>query len=70
MHVRGDDGGHVLDARPLYRRDSGGGGGHAGDMVVQITTEAVGIYTPEEQMSVVREVSPVSCRWRLRNCAG
>ena len=57
LHVRGKDGGHVLDAG-LYReaiealRDS------VPDMLVQITTEAVGLYSPKEQRKIVEDVRP------------
>lgn len=57
-HVRDTDGKHVLDAE-LYRdllasieRECGDG------IFAQITTEAVGIYQPEEQMAVVQNVRP------------
>ncbi|WP_282608699.1 3-keto-5-aminohexanoate cleavage protein [Pelagibius sp. Alg239-R121] len=57
-HVRGADGRHILDAA-LYQellvaitRECGD------DVFAQITTEAVGIYQPEQQMAVVREVQP------------
>lgn len=57
-HVRDTDGKHVLDAG-LYKdllteieRECGDG------IFAQITTEAVGIYQPEQQMAVVRAVKP------------
>lgn len=57
-HVRGPEGNHVLDAA-LYRdllaeieRECGDG------IFAQITTEAVGIYQPEQQIAVVRDVKP------------
>lgn len=58
LHVRDVAQGHSLDPN-LYKeaikviRDSVGS-----DLIIQITTEAVGIYTPGEQMQVVREVKP------------
>ena len=58
LHVRDATQGHSLDSS-LYKdaiktiRDSVGS-----DLIIQITTEAVGIYGPEEQMQVVREVRP------------
>lgn len=58
MHVRDDEGRHTLDA-PRYiaateavRRLTGP------DFVVQITTEAVGMFKPHEQIAVVRAVQP------------
>jgi uncharacterized protein (DUF849 family) len=58
VHVRDADGTHVLDA-DLYREAIAGiraavGGG----MLVQITTEAVGRYSPEQQIAVVKDVRP------------
>lgn len=66
MHVRGPDGGHVLDAG-LYREamqavhEATGG-----DMAVQITTEAVGVYTADRQMAVVRDVVPRAVSMALK----
>jgi len=58
VHVRDAAQRHVLDAG-LYRqaiaaidRETGG------RMLVQITTEAVGLYTPEQQRAVVLDVLP------------
>lgn len=58
LHVRDDAGRHTLDAArylaatEAVRRTAGP------DMVVQITTEAVGIFKPHEQMATVRAVMP------------
>ncbi|MDA1371111.1 MAG: 3-keto-5-aminohexanoate cleavage protein [Proteobacteria bacterium] len=35
-------------------------------LIVQITTEAVGLYRPEEQMQIVREVKPAAVSLALR----
>jgi 3-keto-5-aminohexanoate cleavage enzyme len=70
MHVRDESGGHSLDPRryraaiEVVRRAVGS------SMVIQITTEAVGVYTPEEQMRVVREVRPEAVSLGLRELAG
>lgn len=56
-HVRDDDGRHVLDAG-LYRELIAEMDRACPRMLVQITTEAVGRYRPEEQRAVVREVRP------------
>lgn len=58
IHVRDENQKHVLDA-DLYRAaivaiNSETGG----NMLVQITTEAVGIFTPRQQRDVVRAVMP------------
>lgn len=58
LHVRDADGAHSLDA-DTYRdaikavRDAVGD-----DLVIQITTEAVGRYTPDQQMALVRALHP------------
>ena len=58
VHVRADDGRHVLDA-DLYRAAIDAVRRTLGDrMVVQVTTEAGGRYSPAEQMAVVRDVHP------------
>ena len=58
VHVRDTDGGHLLDAEAYDQatraiRDKVGF-----DLVVQITTEAVGIYQPAAQIDVVRALMP------------
>ena len=66
LHVRDADGGHVLDADAYgdaitaVRREAGA------DMLIQITTEAVGIYAPGAQMAVVGEVAPEAFSLALR----
>lgn len=58
MHVRDDNGRHTLDASrylaatEAVRRTTGP------EFVVQITTEAVGMFKPHEQIAVVRAVRP------------
>lgn len=58
LHVRDAEGRHLLDAEAYgaaiaaVRREAGS------DMLVQITTEAVGIYAPPAQMAVVDAVAP------------
>ncbi|MBB4301483.1 uncharacterized protein (DUF849 family) [Rhodobium orientis] len=68
-HVRDAAGGHVLDAG-LYReaiaeitRLTGG------QMAIQITTEAIGRYRPDEQAAVVRETMPDLVSVALREMA-
>ena len=56
-HVRGDRGEHVLDAG-LYRELLGEMERRVPQMLVQITSEAVGIYTPEQQAECIRAVRP------------
>jgi uncharacterized protein (DUF849 family) len=58
LHVRNAEGRHVLDAG-LYREATEAVRRSAGpDIVVQVTTEAVGLYGPQEQTALVRELHP------------
>lgn len=56
-HVRGDGDEHVLDAG-LYRELITEMSGRVPDMLLQITTEAVGRYTPQQQVDCIRAVTP------------
>jgi 3-keto-5-aminohexanoate cleavage enzyme len=66
LHVRDADGRHVLDAAAYraaiaaVRREAGA------DFLIQITTEAVGIFAPGAQMAVVGEVEPEAFSVALR----
>lgn len=58
MHVRNPDGSHSLDA-DIYKHFTSAVRGTVGDkLIIQITTEAVGIYSRAQQMSLVRELKP------------
>jgi len=58
VHVRAADGRHSLNP-DLYRAAIEAVRAALGErLVIQITTEAVGRYTPAEQMRVVRELRP------------
>jgi uncharacterized protein (DUF849 family) len=70
VHVRDADGRHLLDA-DAYRAATAAIHGAVGDrLVVQITSEALGIYRPEEQMRVVRETRPEAVSLALREYLG
>lgn len=66
LHVRDRDGRHILDADAYrdaiaaVRRETGG------RMVVQATSEAVGRYSPDQQMAVVRELRPEAVSLAVR----
>ena len=64
-HVRDDQGQHVLDAG-LYRELLAELKLATPVMYHQITTEAVGRYTPVEQVSLVRDVKPDAVSVALR----
>lgn len=57
LHVRNAEGGHSLDTG-LYREALDQLTVQVPNLEVQITTEAVGQYTPTQQQQVVREVLP------------
>lgn len=56
-HVRDAEGKHVLDVG-LYRELTRELALAVPEMVVQVTSEAAGIYQPEQQRSVIRELHP------------
>lgn len=69
VHVRDRQGRHSLDPE-AYRaataaiRDRVGNG-----LVVQITSESLGVFTPEQQMTAVRDVRPEAASLALRELA-
>jgi 3-keto-5-aminohexanoate cleavage enzyme len=68
-HVRKADGTHLLDA-DAYRDAIAAIRREVGDrMVVQITTESLGIYAPSEQIAVLKAVRPESASLALREFA-
>ena len=70
VHVRDTDGKHLLDA-DAYRAATVAIREAVGDrLVIQITSEALGIYRPEEQMRVVRETRPEAVSLALREYLG
>lgn len=66
VHVHDREGGHLLDA-DAFRDALGAIERAVGDrLVLQITSESLGVYPPAEQMRVVREVCPESVSLALR----
>ena len=66
LHVRDRDGGHTLDA-DAYRSALAAVHEAVGDrMVCQVTTEAVGRYSPDEQMAMVRDLRPEAVSLAVR----
>jgi len=66
LHVRDENGGHSLDA-DLYRQSIKAVRDVVGDdMIIQITTEAVGQYTPDQQISLVKDVLPEAASVALK----
>ncbi|MHA6689600.1 beta-keto acid cleavage family enzyme [Devosia sp. A449] len=66
LHVRTADGGHLLDAT-AYKEAIARIREAVGDrLVVQITTEALGIYAPAEQIAVLKATRPEAATLALR----
>lgn len=66
VHVRRRDGRHLLDA-DAYRQATAAIRAEVGDrLLVQISTEALGIYTPTEQIAVLKAVRPEAASLALR----
>ena len=65
LHVRDAEGNHSLDAA-LYREAIETLRKSLPDLVIQVTTEAVGRYTPAEQMATVQAVRPEAVSLALR----
>ena len=66
VHIRDQGGRHVLDAG-LYRETVAAIRAEAGeDLVVQITSEAVGRYAPDEQQALILALAPSSVSIAVR----
>lgn len=69
LHVRDRDGGHSLDvdayraATEAVRRETGE------RLIIQVTSESVGLYSREQQMAMVRELRPEAVSLALREFA-
>jgi uncharacterized protein (DUF849 family) len=66
LHVRDEAGGHSLDPG-RYRETIAAVRAEVGPgLLIQITTESVGRYSPKEQIAVVRELHPEAASVALR----
>lgn len=69
VHVRRPDGRHLLDA-DAYGAPIAAIRAAVGDrLVIQITTEALGLYAPAEQVAVLKAVKPEAASLALREFA-
>lgn len=69
VHVRRPDGRHLLDA-DAYGAAIAAIRAAVGDrLVIQITTEALGLYAPAEQVAVLKAVKPEAASLALRELA-
>ncbi|WP_439497484.1 3-keto-5-aminohexanoate cleavage protein [Bosea sp. (in: a-proteobacteria)] len=65
LHVRDAQGAHSIDPE-RYREASAAVRSVCADIVIQITTEAVGRYTPEEQADCIRRLRPEAVSIAIR----
>lgn len=66
LHVRDGEGRHSLDPE-RYRTAIAAVRAEMGDdLVIQVTTEAAGLYRPEDQMAVIRDLEPEAASFALR----
>ena len=71
LHVRDAGGGHSLDVDAYRLATTAVRDAVWPDMVIQITTEAVVIYTVDQQISMVQHVKPEAVSLAIRElCAG
>jgi uncharacterized protein (DUF849 family) len=70
VHVRDEAGAHVLDASRYAEAVAAIQERTDGQMLVQVTTEAVGRYSPSEQMDLVRSLRPAAVSVALREILG
>jgi uncharacterized protein (DUF849 family) len=70
IHVRNEAGAHVLDAGRYAEAIAAIRERTDGKMLVQVTTEAVGRYSPSEQMDLVRTLHPAAISVALREILG
>lgn len=66
IHVRDRDGRHLLDAGAYAAALAAIRGAVGSRLVAQITSEALGLYAPAEQIAVVRAVRPEAVSLALR----
>lgn len=66
LHVRDESNGHSLDVDRYRRAIDAIRDRVSDDLVIQATTEACGIYRPEQQMAIVRELHPEAVSLALK----
>jgi 3-keto-5-aminohexanoate cleavage enzyme len=66
LHVRDGEGKHTLDVSHYNNAIEAIKKAVGDDIIIQVTTEAVGIYSPEQQMQMIRELKPESVSIAIR----
>ena len=69
LHVRDRDGRHLLDAGAYGEASRAIRAAVGQRLVVQVTTEAVGLYRPDQQVALVEAVRPEAASLALRELA-
>ena len=71
LHVRDADGRHSLDVEAYRQAIRAVKNAVGEDLIIQVTTEAVGIYNADQQMAMVRELRPEAVSLAIREiCPG
>lgn len=70
LHVRKPDGGHSLEPADYLDALTAIGGAVADRLIVQITTEACGVYERAAQMRTVRDIRPEAASFAVREYFG
>ena len=66
LHIRDKNQKHILDVEKYKETIAAIREQVGDDLIIQTTTESIGIYSPEEQMKVVMELKPDSVSLALR----
>lgn len=66
LHVRDDNGQHTLDVNRYREAIAAIRAAVGEDLILQVTSEAVGRYRADEQMNMVRELRPEAVSFALR----
>lgn len=69
MHVRKPDGSHLLDAEAYRDALAAVSRAVGNELLVQVTSEAAGVYRAAEQIALVRELQPEAVSIGLREIA-
>ncbi|WP_064694964.1 3-keto-5-aminohexanoate cleavage protein [Rhizobium aegyptiacum] len=66
IHVRDDAGRHCLDVERYHAAIAAIRARVSDRLIIQVTTEALGLFTPAEQVALVRTLHPEACSIALR----